>query len=395
MKILVLSFYYPPDLCAGSFRTAALINALEVYKDKGLQIDLITTQPNRYIEMATVVDAVEDYDWLNIRRVHLPTHQSGMLDQAKAFYTYAKSVRSLTSKGDWDLVFATSSRLMTAALGAEVSRCCNAPLYLDIRDLFIDTMNDVLSGSALRRILTIFRLIEKRTFRQATKINLVSEGFKNDIQKVVPNTNLSIFTNGIDGDFLKSEFQKIASSEKLPTILYAGNIGAGQGLHHIIPKAAKALSDKVRFKIIGNGGQLNQLKSALKDSNINNVDLIPAMSRSTLLDEYKAADILFLHLNKHPAFEKVLPSKIFEYAATGKPIIAGVAGYAADFLRKEIPDAQMFDPCDELGMLNAINTILSNGIDYFNREQFCVSYNREKIMERMAADIIHTISMEK
>jgi len=31
------------------------------------------------------------------------------------------------------------------------------------------------------------------------------------------------------------------------------------------------------------------------------------------------ADVLFLHLNAYKAFEKVLPSKIFEYAATGRP----------------------------------------------------------------------------
>ena len=48
--------------------------------------------------------------------------------------------------------------------------------------------------------------------------------------------------------------------------------------------------------------------------------------------------ILFIHLNAYPAFEKVLPSKIFEYAATGKPILAGVSGYSADFIRNNLKD---------------------------------------------------------
>jgi hypothetical protein len=29
MRILVLSFYYAPDLCAGSFRTTAFVNELK------------------------------------------------------------------------------------------------------------------------------------------------------------------------------------------------------------------------------------------------------------------------------------------------------------------------------------------------------------------------------
>ena len=50
-----------------------------------------------------------------------------------------------------------------------------------------------------------------------------------------------------------------------------------------------------------------------------------------------STDVLFLHLNDYSAFRKVIPSKIFEYAATGKPIVAGVSGYAAEFLRHENP----------------------------------------------------------
>jgi hypothetical protein len=53
-----------------------------------------------------------------------------------------------------------------------------------------------------------------------------------------------------------------------------------------------------------------------------------------------------LHLNAFPAFEKVLPSKIFEYAGLGKPILAGVAGYPASFIQNEVNNAQVFEPCN-------------------------------------------------
>lgn len=48
MKILILSFYFYPDLSAGSFRTTALVKEFEkIIKDND-SIDIITTQPNRY-----------------------------------------------------------------------------------------------------------------------------------------------------------------------------------------------------------------------------------------------------------------------------------------------------------------------------------------------------------
>ena len=56
MKILVLSFYYQPDLCAGSFRTTALIRELKKYTD--LEIDILTTMPNRYASFG--VEALEE-----------------------------------------------------------------------------------------------------------------------------------------------------------------------------------------------------------------------------------------------------------------------------------------------------------------------------------------------
>ena len=389
MKLLILGFYYPPDLSAGAFRTHALIKALEKYSLQGLEVDLITTQPNRYSELAAAVEHSEDHGWLRIKRIDLPAHQSGMLDQAKAFLSYAKSVRALTKDGDWDMVFATSGRLMTAALAAYVSRRLRVPLYLDIRDIFTDVMRDLLKGSALRLLLPFFCWLERQTFRKATRINVVSAGFLDHIGQIVPHQKCSVFTNGIDSDFLTTNFYKDPTGDGPPLILYAGNIGEGQGLHRIIPGAAVALAGRARFRIIGSGGRLAHLKSALITAETTNVELHQAVPRIALLNENSAADILFLHLNDHLAFLKVLPSKIFEYAATGKPIVAGVSGYAAEFLRNEVPNVQVFDPCDVQGMVRAVIEVL-NTTESADRSAFLMAFNRTTIMDSMAADILST-----
>ena len=46
-----------------------------------------------------------------------------------------------------------------------------------------------------------------------------------------------------------------------------------------------------------------------------------------------AADALLVHLRKDPLFEITIPSKIQAYMAIGKPLLAAVAGDAADLVR--------------------------------------------------------------
>ena len=68
------------------------------------------------------------------------------------------------------------------------------------------------------------------------------------------------------------------------------------------------------------------------------------MPRAELIDDYRQADVLFLLLHAVPALDNVLPSKFFEYAALGKPILAGLGSYAARVIRDELDNAPVFPP---------------------------------------------------
>ena len=107
-------------------------------------------------------------------------------------------------KNDYDIVFASSSRLMTAFLGSVISRIKNVSLYLDIRDLFSDTLKDLLSPKINFFLMPIIKLIEYFSFIRATKINIVSKGFKTHVESILNNNNISFYTNGIDEIFLQN-----------------------------------------------------------------------------------------------------------------------------------------------------------------------------------------------
>lgn len=392
-RLLILSLYYPPDLSAGAFRAAALVEALRAH-DPGLAVDVITSMPNRYQSFSTPAAAQEVDGTLTLRRLAVPPHRGDMRTQASSYARFAWRAARVAAERPYDLVVATSSRLMTAALGAWISRRSGAPLYLDIRDLFADTMNDVLSPGVAPFVGPVLSSVEAWTMRRAVKVNVVSPGFGPYFQQRYPRTPLACFTNGIDDDFLVPGFMPSGPKtreDSRVTVVYAGNIGEGQGLHEIVPALAARLADRIRFRIIGDGGRRRQLEEALQRAGVTNVELLPPMARAGLLAEYRAADVLFLHLNDYGAFTRVLPSKIFEYAALGKPIWAGVAGCAADFIRAEVSNAALFPPCDAAAGHDAWNAL---DLCDAPRDTFVRQYARRDIMRRMASDIIAHLPQE-
>ena len=210
-------------------------------------------------------------------------------------------------------------------------------------------------------------------------------------KKGINTTNWSFFPNGIDDEFLNfpSPIKKLSKSVK--TILYAGNIGSGQGLELVIPSIAKHLGPSYCFVIIGDGGTFSLLKKAIQLENISNVELLLPVSRSELIKYYMAADIMFLHLNDVPAFRRVLPSKIFEYTALGKPIVAGLSGYSSNFIKEHLPYACVFESGDAegayLSILKASNITVPMGVV----DQFIQNYSRESIMDKMAEHLLNVI----
>ena len=81
----------------------------------------------------------------------------------------------------------------------------------------------------------------------------------------------------------------------------------------------------------------------------------------------------------------MLPSKLFEYAAFDKPIIAGVGGYASQFIRENLSNYILFAPTDVESMVEQILKF-----DRGNQEQgdFVTKFARKNIMKEMARSIL-------
>jgi len=392
MRILYLTFYFEPDLCAGSFRNSTLAKSLSTELGNDDCIDIVTTFPNRYKTYKVTAPYYEEKENIRIHRVKVPKHKSGFLDQIFSFKAFYDGAKKITKGKEYDLIFASSSRLFTAYLGYKIAHKLQKPLYLDIRDIFVDTMEDVLKNPVIKlSTIPVIKQIEKKVFNYATHINLISGGFSYYFKKFKC-TSFSNFSNGIDDEFLN-----ILASESLnyntnaqKTIVYAGNIGEGQGLDKIVPQAAKNLGNKYKFIIVGDGGIKQKLENEIIKNELQEcVELRNPVGRKDLIDIYNQADFLFIHLNNHKAFEKVLPSKVFEYAAFNKPIIAGVAGYAYRFILENVSNVILFSPCDANSFIKQINNYEYKTIE---RVDFINKFKRSKINKDMAQSIISILN---
>ncbi|WP_080054438.1 glycosyltransferase family 4 protein [Spirosoma aerolatum] len=392
MNILYLTFYFEPDLGPGATRNTSLVNELASQLAPSDSIHVLTTHPNRY--SAYHPPAASHEEWyhggatITIHRVNVLAHKSSFIGQLIAFYTYYRHVRQLTKDQQYDLVVASSSRLFTAFLGARISRQKNIALFLDIRDIFRETILEVLNRRRFNWPVTrladrMLRPIEQYTFGYARHINLVSRGFTDYFKPFVQAT-YSYYTHGIDELFIKLPLSEKRTDCTVKTILYAGNIGEGQGLDVIIPQAAQQLGDGYRFVIIGDGSTRSKLEKAIRLNAIPNIEWRPPTSRANLIAAYQMADYLFVHLNDLEAFKRVIPSKLVEYGATDMPIIAGVSGYAAAFINKYIPNTIVFRPGDVAGFVRKLRET-----PYVTqpRHQFVRQFQRQTINAALARQI--------
>ena len=132
---------------------------------------------------------------------------------------------------------------------------------------------------------------------------------------------------------------------------------------------------------------VKKLKNETKLHCEGEVQFIEPLPREELINYYKKADILFLHLNNLKSLDRVLPSKIFEYGASGKPILAGLKGQSKIFLKKFVENSFVFNPCSVESALNQIEKI---SLTHSNRSEFKRKFSREFLTSKLSEDIFIT-----
>lgn len=107
-------------------------------------------------------------------------------------------------------------------------------------------------------------------------------------------------------------------------VLHAGNIGLSQDLE-IVLHAAEQLRDRpdVVFLFVGEGAKKKELEATAASRDLRNVMFLPFQPRETMWQSYATADVSLVSLKRGLA-GVIVPSKIYNVLASGRPCIAAV-----------------------------------------------------------------------
>lgn len=205
------------------------------------------------------------------------------------------------------------------------------PRIIDVRDLVWCYLPD--TNLVQRSVRMMFRKMVVSCLVRYDHITVTNASEQKWIldNTGLPANRISIVQNGLS----RSRFQRVTSIRfKKPdhpfVITYIGNVGNGQDLRPVI-EAVKELPD-VKLNIIGDGIELNRLKKMVRERGIRNVRLFGKLNWNRLLPYYQTSSLLFGRLGVN--YQSAVPSKLFEYLATGLPVLFHGSGEACRLLRK-------------------------------------------------------------
>ena len=215
--------------------------------------------------------------------------------------------------------------------------------WLHVQDFEVDAAFDLgmLKSATLRRFVIS---VESWLMRRFSKLSTISMRMLDRLKGKTSGRECVLFENWVATDKIyplenqPSLHDSLALPAETKIILYSGNMGEKQGLEIIID-AANRLNKRedMLFLLCGTGSAKNMLEQ--KARHLDNVKFIPLQPVS-LLNEL--LNLAYLHLlpQKAGAEDLVMPSKLSNMMASGKPVIATVMGHSQI--------AKVLDGCGEV-----------------------------------------------
>ncbi len=102
---------------------------------------------------------------------------------------------------------------------------------------------------------------------------------------------------------------------------FHGNFIPLQGVEHIIEAAALLKDHPIQFQIIGKGQTFNNAYQKAKDLGLSNIHWMESVAYDKLPGLIEKAHLCLGIFGDTPKSSLVIPNKVYEYAAMGKPIL--------------------------------------------------------------------------
>lgn len=390
-RILLLTQFFPPETSAGANRIGPMAEVLSKYYEV-LVVTLNPSYPSpRQYEGVSVEDHDARYPYAVKRSFNFYPHGGSLLLRTLREQVMAVRLALRALPEPVDILVTSSPSMFLGPVGLAVARVKNAKFAWDVRDITWGYAKDAAGSSATMALAA--RMLERYMFYALRRADLVI-GASRGITKLLveggvePGKTVTV-PNGISPDLLHAIVQRTAGNveKRRPVVAYAGLIGYNQGLE-VVLEAARVLPG-IDFVLAGDGPELPLLKQKARKLGVDNVSFAGYLDREKLFELYRQSDVLVAHARSRPTINaSMVPVKLFEYMAAGRPIIYAGKGIAADLLR-QLGCAVTVPPEDPEALSAAVAQLLRDpgkmrllGLNGRTRVQS--DFHRDKLMEELA-----------
>ena len=128
----------------------------------------------------------------------------------------------------------------------------------------------------------------------------------------------------------------------------------------ILLDLAKSYENQIEVNIVGKGVKLKSLMKRSDDENISNVNFRGSVSKQMVAQYIKNTDILFAQIGDN--YKSAVPSKIFEYIASGRSVLLGLPSGVAKEIFIEFKGVEIFPSGNFLDMTESFENLLNTRI---------------------------------
>jgi len=337
MRILFVTQHFPPE--RGAVRR--LYQFAEFFKENGHDVTILTAMPNYPDGIVPEEYRGKFYhrevrNGLDIHRSYvLPASNTQPKKRMLGFLTFLCTtlINSFRIKGKFDVILASSPPVTSAVIGYILSKIRRSKFVLEIRDLQPEMGEQY--GSLKKSLFTrMIRRVMDFLYKRAWKVVSVTEGLTDWMRdKGIPDNRLCTIKSGVGSDFIDSHSNGIRKKygwEDKYLILFCGTMGAVRTLEPII-ESARLLADnkQYHFVFVGDGQKKDTYEALVKQYNLTNISFVGLQPLQQIPYFLHAGDLLVDCLKDVPFAQSVLPVKMYEYMAAGKPIAFGSAAKEA------------------------------------------------------------------
>ena len=348
MKILFITYYYPPETGAGSIRTEELVRQ---WQRKGHEITVVTGYPNYpsyeiYKGYKNRLISRENCDGINLIRTFTYVRKDGnILGRALGQVLFmTSSILGGLFASRPDIIVASSPPFTIGFSTIVLSIIKRAPFIFDVRDPY-PLVPIELGVIKSRTLIALLSAIERLYYKLSARVVTVTESFRNHIvRKISSPKKCKVIPNGVNIDYFKKSenidrkaiADKLGIANKL-NIAYVGTLGRVHDLN-ILVKAATRFTDNpdIQFIIAGHGVKRKELVESVERYGLKNFVIMDPLPKKSVRELLHITDIGFQGLDNIEYIAGAHAVKLFEYMAMKVPIVFSGAGES----RKLIEDAQ-------------------------------------------------------